>query len=96
MKSLAVSLVAKGKIKTSEARAKELRTLVERLISYAKLNNLAGQRHLRRFLPMAAANKLVKEIAPRFKERQGGYTRIIKLGRRLSDGARMAIIEFVE
>jgi len=93
---LAVNLITHGRIKTTQARAKEARTLIERLVTYAKKGDLSGRRHIGRFLPAGAAKKLVKEIAPRFQTRVGGYTRIIKLGRRLSDSARTVIMEFGE
>ncbi len=96
LKSLAVNLITYGRIKTTEARAKEVRSLVERLITYAKKETLAGRKNLNKFLPDKVAKKLAKEIAPRFKERQGGYLRITKLGQRMSDSAKMVILEFVE
>ncbi|MBU4142513.1 50S ribosomal protein L17 [Patescibacteria group bacterium] len=96
LKSLAANLVLKEKIKTTEARAKEVRSLVERLISYGKKNDLAAKRRLFGILPAAAARKVYKEIAPRFAERHGGYTRITKLGQRMTDGAKMAFIELLK
>ena|SRR3989344_2205187 len=92
LKSLAVALIMKGKIKTTAARAKELRAFGERLVTSAKKS---GYRQTSRILPKVAARKLVKELAPRYAERSGGYTRIIKLPPRRSDSARMAFIEFV-
>ncbi len=96
MKSLAANLVLKEKIKTTEARAKEVRLLVERLISYGKKNDLAARRRIAAILPLVAAKKVCKEIAPRFAERQGGYTRITKIGQRMSDSAKMAFIEILK
>lgn len=96
LKSLAANLVLKEKIKTTEARAKEVRSLVERLITYGKKNDLAAKRRLVGALPAAAAKKIYKEIAPRFTDRQGGYTRITKLGQRLTDGAKMVFIEILK
>jgi len=96
LKGLAVNLILKEKIKTTEVRAKELRSFVERLISYGKKNNLAGRRNIVSALPLLAAKKLYKEISPRFSQRNGGYTRIIKIGRRLSDGAKMVFIEIIK
>lgn len=97
LRSLAVSLIARGKIKTTLARAKELRPVAERLVTRAKRseNPVLAHRDARRFLPKEAAAKLVKEIAPRYGTRNGGYTRIIKLNRRSGDASRMAFIEFV-
>lgn len=96
LKSLAANLVLKEKIKTTEARAKEVRSLVERLITYGKKNDLAAKRRLAGILPAVAARKIYKEIAPRFIERSGGYTRITKLGQRLTDGAKMVFIEILK
>ncbi|MEK7160899.1 MAG: 50S ribosomal protein L17 [Patescibacteria group bacterium] len=95
-KSLIANLILHEKIKTTEARAKEIRSLTERLVTYAKKNNLAGRRQITANLPADAAKKLAKEIAPRFVERQGGYLRLTKLGRRSSDGAKMTRIEFLK
>lgn len=96
LKSLARSLVLKEKIRTTEAKAKELRPFVEPLITRAKKGDLSAVRFLQRYFEKALAAKIVKELGPRYKERQGGYTRVIKLGPRKSDGARMAIIELVK
>lgn len=85
------------KIKTTLSKAKETRKLAERLISFAKKNTLSAKRYIYRFIP---DHKLVKilcdEIAPKFANRQGGYTRIFRLGPRLGDGAEMAILELTE
>lgn len=96
LKSLSANLILKEKIKTTEARAKETRSAVERLISHGKKNTLASRRALAAALPAAAAKKVFKDIAPRFSDRRGGYTRITKLGRRLSDGAKMVFIEILK
>lgn len=95
-KSLAANLILKEKIKTTETRAKEIRSLVERLITYAKNGGISGTRFVARFLPPEAVKKIIKEIAPRFKERKGGYTRLTKIGRRMSDGAPMVFIEIIK
>lgn len=95
-KGLAANLILKEKIKTTEARGKEIRSLVERLITYAKKGTLAGARQAGRFLPPKALQKLVKELAPRFKDRKGGYTRLTKLGRRMTDGAPVVFIELIK
>ena len=84
------------KIKTTEAKAKELRVIAEKMITRAKNIDLANRRLLARELTPKMTKKIIDEIAPRYKERQGGYTRIIKLGPRSSDGAHMAIIELVK
>ena len=96
LKGLAANLILKEKIKTTQARAKELRSTVERLISCAKKNDLAAKRRVFASLPKVAAKKLIKEIAPKFTSRKGGYTRVIKLGQRMSDGAKMAFIEIIK
>lgn len=96
MKSLAANLILKEKIKTTQARAKELRSVIEHLIFWAKKNELAKRRLVADFLPVGAAKKLTKEIAPRFQNRTSGYTRLTKIGPRLSDGARMVYIELIK
>jgi len=95
MKSLAFNLVKKEKIRTTEARAKELRPFIEKFVTRAKIDNLANRRILIARMGKPAAEKLFKTIAPKYKDKNGGYTRIIKLPRRKSDASKMAIIEFV-
>jgi len=94
-KTLAVSLILKGRINTTLAKAKELRPFVEKLVTRAKKQDLTAMRLLLRYLPKKSAKKLMDKIAPQFKDRPGGYTRIMKIGRRKSDSARLAIIEFI-
>lgn len=95
-RSLAEGLVLHGAIKTTEAKAKALRRVVEPLVTKAKKNTLAARRRILRVLyTEKAVKKLMEEIGPRYKDRQGGYTRIIKLGQRVNDAAPMARIEFV-
>lgn len=84
------------KIKTTEAKAKELRSIAEIMITRAKEGSLASRRILAKDLTPKMTKKIIEEIAPMYKERQGGYTRIMKLGPRNSDGAHMAIIELVK
>ena len=84
------------KIKTTEAKAKELRSIAEKMITKAKNVNLANRRLLARDLTPTLTKKIIEEIAPLYKDRQGGYTRIIKLGPRNSDAAKMVIIELVK
>lgn len=97
MKNLCRSLFIFERITTTLPKAKVARQLAERLIEFAKANDLAAKRHIYRFIP---DHKLVKviceEIGPRFKNRSGGYTRIIRIGPRLGDGAEMVILELVE
>ncbi|MFH1551479.1 MAG: 50S ribosomal protein L17 [bacterium] len=96
LRGLSVNLILKEKISTTEAKAKEVRPFIEKLITKSRNNNLAVIRYLSKHLPAKARNKLVKEIGPRYQKRAGGYTRIMKLGMRKTDGAKMAIIEFVK
>ncbi len=95
LKSLARSLILHEKIKTTEAKAKELRPFIEKFITRAKQDSVHTRRILARTFEPSIVKKLVEEIAPRYKERQGGYTRIIKLEPRRRDSAKMAIIELV-
>lgn len=94
--NLGNSLILKERIKTTEARAKEIRPLVEKIISMAKKETLANRRILLKNLGVKTVNKVFKELAPRYKERPGGYLRILKLDSRKNDSAKMAIIEFVK
>ena len=97
LRNLAVDLIMKGRIVTSEAKAKELRPFVERLVTYGKQNTIAARRNAATKLgePRAAViTKLFGEIAETHKDRQGGYTRIVKMGR-TSAGRDRAVIEFV-
>lgn len=96
LSSLALSLFLKEKIKTTQARAREVSVFAEKQISRAKAGDLASRRLLTKNFSSEIVKKLVEEIAPRYKARSGGYTRIIKLGPRKSDGARMTIIELVK
>lgn len=96
LKTLEHNLIIKERINTTEARAKELRPLVERLVSLAKKNNLASLRLLLSRLPKASASKLYYEIAPRYQNRAGGYLRILKTAKvRKRDAVKQAIIEFI-
>lgn len=90
------NLIIKEKINTTEARAKAIRPKVEKLVTLAKKQNLASFRLLQARLPKDAANKLYYEIAPKYKDRKGGYVRIIKTSVvRKRDAAPKAEIEFV-
>lgn len=97
MRSLARNLINEERITTTETKAKALRPFVERLVTAGRADTVAARRLVAARLGGRApeAKKLVSEIAPRFKERPGGYTRIIKVAPRISDGAKMAVIEFV-
>ncbi|MGM0439211.1 MAG: 50S ribosomal protein L17 [Patescibacteria group bacterium] len=95
MQSLSRSLIQHGRIKTTHAKAKELRTFVEPLITAAKEDTTATRRKLSKHFDKKIVKKLVDEIGPKYKERPGGYTRIIKLGPRKSDNAKEVFIELV-
>ncbi|MFA6537531.1 MAG: 50S ribosomal protein L17 [Patescibacteria group bacterium] len=96
LKGLSVSLVTRDKIKTTLARAKAVRPVIEKMITRAKSNTLAGRRILLASLGNEkAVKKLIDKVAPKYVERKGGYTRIIKLANRKGDDAPMAIIELV-
>lgn len=95
--NLVSSLIEKGKIQTTRPRAKEAQRLVEKMITKAKKGDLHSRRQVLKTLTRkAVVNKLFDDIGPRFEDRPGGYTRIIKLGQRRGDGALMVILEFVE
>src|SRR3989338_2039055 len=94
--SLLRALVEREKIETTQAKAMEMRSLADKLITKAKEGNLASIRVLGKTLGNTLTKKLIEKIAPTFKERKGGYTRVIKLGARNTDSAKMAIIEFVK
>ncbi|MFC4765919.1 50S ribosomal protein L17 [Effusibacillus consociatus] len=101
---LVTDLFIYERIETTEAKAKEIRSLAEKMITLAKRGDLHARRQVASFVRPETANesgqdavqKLFAEIAPRFAERQGGYTRILKVGPRRGDGAPMAILELVE
>lgn len=95
LRELSRSLVWHGRIHTTDARARELRSLTERLVTHAKKGTLASRRYLGAVLGNMVAKKLIDETAKKYSTRNGGYMRIIKKEPRKSDGARLAIIEFV-
>ena len=95
--NLARALFSEGRIRTTEAKAKRLRPQAERLITFAKRGDVAARRQVLTVVrDKAVVHTLFAEIAPRFADRQGGYTRILKLGPRPGDGAPMVLIELVE
>ncbi len=96
LKSMAGSLFLHGKIQTTEVKAKELKPVAEKFITRAKDINMPNRRLLARYFSPVILKKLIDEVAPTFKTRNGGYTRIIKLGLRKSDGAKIVIIELVK
>lgn len=95
MKALLTALITYGKIKTTTAKAKALRPKMEKMITKSKVKNVNSIRSVRRVLSVGATKKLFEDVSPRYIERNGGYTRIVKLGQRRSDGSQMAQIEFV-
>ena len=95
--NLATALFEHGRITTTEARAKRLRPVAERLVTIAKKNDLAARRRILTVIrDKGVVHTLFTEIGPRFEHRQGGYTRIIKIGPRKGHNAPMAVIELVE
>ncbi len=96
MRTMANSFFEREKIETTLAKAKEFRPVVEKMITKAKAGGLSNTRLLAKDLSPEIVSKLVKEIAPKYKDRKGGYTRIVKLGARQHDSAEMAIFELVK
>ena len=96
LKSIARALFLHGKIKTTEAKAKEVKMTIEKMITKAKEGGLVSIRLLAVDLGPEIVKKLVNEIAHQYKERKGGYIRIVKLGQRRTDSAQMAILELVK
>ena len=97
LRNLATALLEHERIITTEPKAKELRRVADRLVTLGKRGNLhARRRALQVVQSNAVVQKLFNEIAPRFAERQGGYTRILRLGYRPGDAAAMAVIELVD
>src|SRR3954471_23200231 len=95
--NLATALFEHGRITTTEAKAKRLRPLAERMVTFAKRGDLHARRRVLRVVrDKTVVHTLFEEIGPRFAERPGGYTRITKLGPRKGDNAPMAVIELVE
>ena len=95
--NLSTSLLQYGRIKTTLAKAKELRRVVEKLVTLSKKGDLNARRQvLKKIKNKLIVKKLFDQIAPKYSNRPGGYTRILKLGSMRLDGARMAIIELVE
>ncbi|MBI3982679.1 MAG: 50S ribosomal protein L17 [Gemmatimonadetes bacterium] len=94
--NMATSLLTHDRVTTTQAKAKELRPYVERLITLARRGDLHARRLVeRRIRDRAVTRKLFRELGPRFAARPGGYTRIVKLGHRPGDGAELARIELL-
>ena len=100
LSNLAASLVIHKKIRTTNAKGKELKGFVERLVTYAKKGDVHGRRLIQKKIlgnrGKEIANILIHDIAPTYVDRQGGYTRIIKLNNRKNDNAPVSLIEFVD
>ncbi len=96
MKSVVSALIEHGTITTTLAKAKEYAPVAEKAITKAKKADLHSRRVLARVFSPEIVEKLINDIAPTFKERNGGYTRIIKLGVRKSDASKMALLELVK
>ena len=102
LRNLAGQLIIHERIETTEVKAKELKSVVDKMITLGKRGDLSARRQAAAFLYNQEANedqsllqKLFDDVAPRYEDRQGGYTRVMKLGPRQGDGAKMAIIELV-
>jgi large subunit ribosomal protein L17 len=94
-RNLVLSLVKHERIKTTDAKAKELRGFADRMVTLGKRGDLSARRLAFNFMQSRdAVKKLFDEIAPRYKERAGGYTRVVKYGFRRGDAAQLSIIEF--
>ena len=97
LRNLVTSLFLHERIETTVAKAKEARRVAERMITFAKRGDISARRHVDSYVfDPAATRKLFDTIAPWYAERQGGYTRIIRIGRRLGDAGEMAIFELVK
>jgi large subunit ribosomal protein L17 len=95
MRNMVTSLIEHERIETTDTRAKEIRRLADRMVTLGKRGDLHSLRlSLKTVRTKTAAKKLFDELGPRFKEKQGGYTRIVKIGRRHGDSADMAILEW--
>lgn len=95
-KGLISALVLKETIQTTEGKAKAIKSEVEKLVTKAKQGDISAKTVLEKNLSRSAFEKMLKDIAPRFANRQGGYIRLIKLGKRFGDNASMALIEWSE
>ncbi|MBU1165043.1 50S ribosomal protein L17 [Patescibacteria group bacterium] len=96
LRNLATSIIIYEKVKTTRAKAKAVRTMVEKSITLGKTNNLKNRRELLKILYFKkAVNKTLEVLGPKYKDRKGGYTRITNLGRRKGDAAQIVQIELV-
>ena len=96
LRAMVTFLLENGKIETTVTRAKEVRAMAEKMITIAKANDLHSKRQVYSYITKeSVAKKVMDEIAPKYADRNGGYTRIIKIGPRRGDAAEMAIIELI-
>ena len=96
LRAMTTYLLENGQIKTTYARAKEVAPIAEKMITLAKKNDLAAYRQALSYLTKEdVANKLFKEIGPKYADRNGGYTRVVRIGPRRGDAAEMAIVQLV-
>ena len=96
LRAMTTYLLENGQIKTTYARAKEVAPIAEKMITLAKKNNLASYRQVLSYITKEdVAKKLFNEIGPKYADRNGGYTRVLKMGPRRGDAAEMAIIQLV-
>ena len=102
LRDLTTDLIINGRIETTEAKAKELKRLADKMVTLGKKGDLAARRSAAKLVRFEKAEegqfaiqKLFSEIAPKYQDRNGGYTRVLKTGNRRGDAAPMAIIEFI-
>ena len=96
LRAMTTYLLENGQIKTTYARAKEVAPIAEKMITLAKKNNLASYRQVLSYITKEdVAKKLFDEIGPKYADRNGGYTRVVKIGPRRGDAAEMAIVQLV-
>ena len=96
LRAMVTFLIEKGRIETTLSRAKEVRSMTERMITTAKNADLHSKRQVFSYITIEdVAKKLLDEVAPKYNGRQGGYTRIVRIGPRRGDAAEMAIVELI-
>jgi large subunit ribosomal protein L17 len=96
LRNLTTSIILNGKISTTEAKAKQVRGITEKMVTLSKRGDLHARRQVLAYLlDETAVKKLFEEIAPRYSERPGGYTRLLKIGMRRGDAAAVAVLEFI-
>ncbi len=95
-KNLATSLILHERIETTEQKAKAMKSHVDKLVTKAKKGGAQAERLLQPYMHSDAVKKMLVDIGPRFQKRQGGYTRILRMGKRFSDNAQVVMIEWVE